>query len=91
VAISVEFYRITYSPPLGALTVALRLQRQSLAANPFLFSAHGLSYRKLEVILTTVTPPHTLSSLSQSPSPFIKTTVGVLAKRSLISVIARFF
>ncbi|ONM02785.1 hypothetical protein ZEAMMB73_Zm00001d031373 [Zea mays] len=35
------------------MAAALCLQRQSLAANPFLFSAHGLRYRKLEVILTT--------------------------------------
>jgi hypothetical protein len=66
-----------------------------VAANPFLFSfsAHGLRYRKLEVILTMVTPPHTLyiSSLSQSLSLFIKTAVRVLAKRLLISVTARFF
>jgi hypothetical protein len=63
------------------MAAALLLERQSLAANPFLFSAHGLRYRKLEVILTTVTPPLSLSSLSLSLSPFINTTVGVLAKR----------
>ncbi|CAD6265101.1 unnamed protein product [Miscanthus lutarioriparius] len=38
---------------MAAARAALRLQRQSLAANPFLFSGHGLRYRKLEVILTT--------------------------------------
>ncbi|AQK58258.1 50S ribosomal protein L9 [Zea mays] len=38
---------------MAAVRAALRLQRQCLAANPFLFSGHGLRYRKLEVILTT--------------------------------------
>ncbi|CAD6264521.1 unnamed protein product [Miscanthus lutarioriparius] len=37
---------------MAAARAALRLQRQSLAANPFLFFGHGLRYRKLEVILT---------------------------------------
>jgi hypothetical protein len=47
-----------------SMAAALCLQRQSLAANPFLFSAHGLRYRKLEVILTTVTPPLSLFYVS---------------------------
>nr|CAB3479791.1 unnamed protein product [Digitaria exilis] len=41
---------------MASARAALLLQRQCLgaaAANPYIFSGHGLRYRKLEVILTT--------------------------------------
>jgi len=50
---------------MASARAALLLRRQCLgaaAANPYLFSGHGLRYRKLEVILTTVTPPPVPSS-----------------------------
>ena len=52
-------------PSMASARAALLLRRQCLgaaAANPYLFSGHGLRYRKLEVILTTVTPPPVPSS-----------------------------
>uniref|UniRef100_A0A0A8YTR2 Uncharacterized protein n=1 Tax=Arundo donax TaxID=35708 RepID=A0A0A8YTR2_ARUDO len=49
---------------MASARAALQLRRQCLAAgtNPVLFSGHGLRYRKLEVILTTVTADPTPST-----------------------------
>jgi hypothetical protein len=47
---------------MASARVALQLRRHCIA-NPLLFFVHGLRYRKLEVILTTVTsdPTHHFS------------------------------
>lgn len=59
---------------MASARAALLLRRQCLgaaAANPYLFSGHGLRYRKLEVILTTVTAPPILSFRHTSFCKFV--------------------
>ena len=60
-------------PYAMAAARASLLRRHGLAAaaaNPFLFSAHGLRYRKLEVILTKVIAPPPLHLSDFNPRYF---------------------
>jgi hypothetical protein len=59
---------------MASARAALLLRHQCLGAaavNPYIFSGHGLRYRKLEVILTTVTAAPIISFHDTSVCKFV--------------------